>query len=704
MLPILACSLAIVLTAPVARPDVGFHFLHITDTHVTATGHTHPIKQLLAGIAAHPDTAAFVINTGDLTELGTDAEFAAYTAAIAGSTVPIHCVPGNHDVRWAPRGKEAFRSSIGPTYHSFDYGRCHFVMLDSTVLLEHWGHFDAAQLAWLRTDLKRLKAGTPVFVAFHQWFGMAGANIDNGAELMDILHPHNVIAMFIGHGHSLRQWSVNGIPCFMTRGLYQGNYTDVEVSGDEAIVRRVTVAPLPAATQEVARLSLAPHARLRAELAWEDPNLPLLERRRFSVRPFLPRSTDSAPVKVTFSVNGAAPTELMRPTDAATSDPWLGQFETGKLRDGSNQLLVTVRRGDEAWQGTLPFTVERLQGRPKLSWRADTGDPIQSSATVQDGIAYVSSLDKCVYAFDASNGNRKWRRETGGGLFGSPCVADGVVYVGSMDGFLYAMEAANGRIVWRADTGSPLFATPAVSGKVVCIGANGRIAGFDRATGREAWTVKTRGFYQSRAAEANGVFYLGGWGNAVHAIDAATGAVRWTVEMGRSNGGRGGISFYYSPAITSPVIGGQRLFICTNDGVLHAMDAATGTEAWTARAPANSDGFGYSSPCYADNTVYLGGLGEAGRGNCYAVDAGTGAIKWKCSTGHDNYDSGCTVVGNFVVIGSVDGTVTWVDRATGTPRFSYSLPSGYCFSTAAASGRLVVMPSMSASVFAVEMP
>ena len=93
-------------------------------------------------------------------------------------------------------------------------------------------------------------------------------------------------------------------------------------------------------------------------------------------------------------------------------------------------------------------------------------------------------------------------------------------------------------------------------------------------------------FFQSRAAAADGVFYLGGWDNTLYALDAATGQPKWTAKMGRTNGGRGDLSFYYSPAIASPAVGEGRVYVCTDDGVLHAVSAATGTRA--IRQPAST--------------------------------------------------------------------------------------------------------------------
>ncbi len=61
----------------------------------------------------------------------------------------VHEVPGNHDVRWSPHGVKIFRERVGPTYASFDHKGCHFVLLDSTAALSHWGHYESETLRWL---------------------------------------------------------------------------------------------------------------------------------------------------------------------------------------------------------------------------------------------------------------------------------------------------------------------------------------------------------------------------------------------------------------------------------------------------------------------------------------------------------------------------------------------------------------------------
>jgi outer membrane protein assembly factor BamB len=53
-------------------------------------------------------------------------------------------------------------------------------------------------------------------------------------------------------------------------------------------------------------------------------------------------------------------------------------------------------------------------------------------------------------------------RPTNGKVLSSPTVAQGVVYVSSQDRLLYALDAATGTVKWSLDVTSGKLATPAV--------------------------------------------------------------------------------------------------------------------------------------------------------------------------------------------------------------------------------------------------
>jgi outer membrane protein assembly factor BamB len=699
---LITATIAVMLAASVqgAGQVGGFSFAHITDTHCSGAANEAALKRWVASLPNLSPRLTFVVNTGDIAELGTPAEFARYRAAIAGAAAPIQSVPGNHDVRWAPLGKEGFTQGVGPAYRSFDQGGCHFVLLDSTIVLEHWGHFDGAQLAWLEGDLKKLKRGTPVFVFFHHWVGRDNSNIDNGGDLLRILAPHNVAAIFMGHGHKDWHWTTAGIDCFMALGLYQGSWHRIDVSTETAKVVLVK----EAGEQTVAEIRLRKPARLALRLTWDDPEASNLARRRFiAVVTGADGKAVTEGLRGEFSIDGGAPQPGQVDAGAKRPRGLTGEFETETLQPGSHALGVTVTMPDGALASAgIPFVYEPTDARPNLAWAFKTADTIQGSPTLVEERLLCPSFDGKLYCLKAATGAKAWALATGGALFSSAAVADDRVYVGSMDHKLYAADLKSGSMLWATDIGSPLFATPAVCSGVVCIGADKAVVGLDAASGKQLWRVAAGSFFQSRAATDGAAFYLGGWDNTLYAIEAATGAVRWKARMGRTK--TGAISTYYSPAIASPTCGGGRVYAVTNDGLLHCLDAATGAEAWAVRAPKGGDGFGYSSPLLHEGRLYLGGLGDAGRGDCYCLDAATGDRVWRCSTGADNYDSSPAAVGPWIAIGSVQHRLTWIDARTGKACGTYAVGAGYSFTTPCGSADLTFTAGMSGIVTALRTP
>ncbi len=80
-----------------------------------------------------------------------------------------------------------------------------------------------------------------------------------------------------------------------------------------------------------------------------------------------------------------------------------------------------------------------------------TGDRIWSTPTIDNGILYVGSLDKRLYALNTADGSERWQFEAGGAIISAPLVYNNTVYVGAFDGHLYALDAADGSLRWRSE-------------------------------------------------------------------------------------------------------------------------------------------------------------------------------------------------------------------------------------------------------------
>jgi len=99
----------------------------------------------------------------------------------------------------------------------------------------------------------------------------------------------------------------------------------------------------------------------------------------------------------------------------------------------------------------------------------------------------------------------KWTTRLSATFAAAPTVAGGVIYVGDWDGFIYAIDTKTGEKIWQTFVG---MAWPPEN--PICQPAIG---------------------VTSQAVVIGDVVYIGGGDSAVYALDKATGAQRWRVEL-----------------------------------------------------------------------------------------------------------------------------------------------------------------------------
>ena len=125
----------------------------------------------------HP---AFVIVTGDLVnQAGNRDEIAEYMriAAKLDRTIPMHNVPGNHDVENEPTPKTiaAYRERFGPDHYTFRSGDLVGIVLNSTLIHspQKAPELYEEQERWLRAELeqtRRDRARHVVIFQHHPWY------------------------------------------------------------------------------------------------------------------------------------------------------------------------------------------------------------------------------------------------------------------------------------------------------------------------------------------------------------------------------------------------------------------------------------------------------------------------------------------------------------------------------------------------------
>jgi outer membrane protein assembly factor BamB len=134
--------------------------------------------------------------------------------------------------------------------------------------------------------------------------------------------------------------------------------------------------------------------------------------------------------------------------------------------------------------------------------------------------------------------------------------------------------------------------------------------------------------------------YTGTDAGTVYAVDAATGAVRWSAPAGAG-------------VVASPALAGGTLFVPTADGDLVALDAVTGDVLWSAATGAGQT----VQPAVAGGVVFTGS--SDGSLHAFAA-AGCGAATcpalWSESTG-SSITGAPAVSGGRLYVGTQDGRV-----------------------------------------------
>lgn len=611
-----AILLALVLASPAIAADFrgpGFKFAWLSDTHVGSESGADDLRAVVADIRGQPDLA-FVILSGDITETGFLENFRLAKEILDGLVVPYHILPGNHDTKWSGSGGSDFARVWGNDRFDFTHGGVRFLGLSQGPPLRMAdGHWAPQDLRWLDGRLGDPSAARPplVFVTHYP----LDASIANGYEALERLKRSGARVVLVGHGHRNRVLDFEGLPGVMSRSILRASsarpgYTVVEVGNGVLTFRERVVQGETGAAWHTA--ALAPRLATAPAAGWPRPD---------------------------FSLN-------------------------------ARQLGVRVR------------------------WSFGTGWTISSSAALAGELAVVGDASGAVRALRLADGSTAWEFRAGGPVLATPAVLDGRVLFGAGDGRVYALEAVSGRPLWVFRTEAPVVACPAVGDGTVFIGASdGAFRALDAATGRLLWRFDgVDGFVETRPLLYRGLVIFGAWDRNLRALEAKTGRLVWSWK-----GDRPGL--LYSPAGCWPVAGAGRVFIVAPDRKMTALDAATGREVWRtdrwsvwesiglspdgarftirtmrdiiATFPAGADeprpvwesnaGFGYdfnpAMPAERDGTIFYG----TKNGLLLALDAATGAVKWRYRVGVALLSTPVPLGGREVLVTDFDGRVTFVE-------------------------------------------
>lgn len=311
----------------------------------------------------------------------------------------------------------------------------------------------------------------------------------------------------------------------------------------------------------------------------------------------------------------------------------------------------------------------------KVKWQFRTKAQVLSSPAVAGNTVYFGSNDHHLYAVDLGTGEKKWEFKTDGRVASSPAVSNGLVYFLSYDSNFYALDAATGTVKWKFRTGGErrfvakhlhgiepaaepvpdpfdlYLSSPVVADGTVFFGSgDSNVYALDAANGALKWKFKTGDVVHASPAFADGTVFVGSWDTFFYAIDAATGKEKWRFKTGEDHEIYNQTGLQASPAVADGVV----YFGC-RDSKFYAVDAKTGKQLWAFN---NKGSWVINSAAIKDGKVYFA---TSDSGLLRALDAKTGAEAFMLDFNHWPMFSSPAITGNMMYLGSHQGRLLAID-------------------------------------------
>lgn len=262
-----ALTFSIAISAFAGDPDkekTSFRFAFFTDIHLNKGDNSCFEGLALAIESAKSQQIDFILTGGDNVDidvLGKDEKTAhelyqRYVDVISKAGIDYHATVGNHDRYFGCKKTEAlynegmFEKYISKSYYSFDNKGWHFIVLNTANSV-----LDEKQKQWLKEDLAKVDAETPIIVSVHVPFlsvyypaleGVYKSNdtFSNFREIWDMFAEHKLKLVLQGHQHLYEEIKTLDVQ-FITGGAVSGSwwggpyhgteegYLIVECKGDE---------------------------------------------------------------------------------------------------------------------------------------------------------------------------------------------------------------------------------------------------------------------------------------------------------------------------------------------------------------------------------------------------------------------------------------------------------------------------------------
>jgi outer membrane protein assembly factor BamB len=577
-----------------------FRWVQISDTHVFDDPQTGvDLSEDLTEIEGLPVPPAFIVATGDLTHGAHDVQFENYLAGMAGHATTIHSGYGDHDASATNPLVLNFEHYLGPSCYSFEYGDVHVIMYNDIHPVDETGL--GIQFVWLVQDITVARArdpnhDIPIVICKH--------TMPLSQEINYYRDLTGIVGTFAGHWHGSR--------VRLLEGIFDVHTPPSRFGGIDKSSRGFRVNDMVNGVISTEyRLGGIADLSTITQPADQDTVVAGLIPIRVNTYDSQAKMTSGS-----FHADGPISTGIL-PLAADGPWAWEGTWDASTAPDGLYTLTTTITPETGAPHvRTNSVTLVRASvpgPDPYTDWPCYKHDPQGTSFTANELLPPFRLA---------------WVRHLGGrNNVESPVVASGKVYVGTSnistvnEAALNCFDAVTGTLLWRFPARTDVKSTPAVAGgRVFFSNSIGTLFALQAASGQLIWTAQlgdslTRWEMTSPTVVGDTV-YAGGI-PAMSALHAATGQLIWQQV------GEAGTSADFVPAIYSaPAVSGDVVVFTTRGGIF-VFNRHTGSPMW--QFTGNSQQ--HRSAAITGNLVYTCG-GPFANQRLKAYDLLTGATTY----------------------------------------------------------------------------
>jgi outer membrane protein assembly factor BamB len=553
-------------------------FVHISDTHIGSPngGAEEDLRRTVKDINSRSDIA-FVVITGDITELGADEELQSAKKILDEFKLPWYIIPGNHDAGWSESGGESFIKTFGNDKFVFDQAGIRFIGCASGPYVRMSdGHVPRSALLWMDSILVKTSLTQPLIFLNHY---PLDPGLDNWYEITDRLNRHHTLAVLCGHGHANRLMNFDSIPAVMGRSNLRakadtGGYNIVDIRNDSIIYTEHRPG--------------TGYFKTWASIDIKKGNaISVSKKPDFSMNDKYP---DIQPKWIFSSDANVISTPLVA-NDLVIFGNQRGKIEALSLRSGK-KVWATNTTGaifsspetskDNFIIGSADGSVYCFSiktGKPVWTFHADAA--VLGSPLVAENKVYIGASDHRFRALDANTGMEIWSfNELTGPVVSKPVLYKDKIIFGAWDRYLYALDKNSGKLIWKWNNGSairnysPAACVPVVSGNEVYIVAPDRyITAIDIETGQTLWRNN-----DATVRESIGISLDGKW---IYGKTMQDTIVAYAASRDKQNAAwkmNCGFGYEHVPSMLIEKDG--LLFFGTRSGVVYCIDPRKQTIVW----------------------------------------------------------------------------------------------------------------------------